>query len=956
MKSRSLDRLLGSFRRTLDAQQGDDAELLDRYRRQRDLDALESLVRKHGPLVVSACRRVLKSEADIEDAFQATFVVLMNDPAAVRKVKSLGSWLYGVAHRISLQVVSKNRRRDRIEKSSASPAKGASDDLSLAEACRILHEELDRLPDKYRHVLMHCYLEGKSRDEAAAELGLTLNEVRGALERGRERLRNRLEKRGVTLSVGLISFASSTIGNSALAGSLPSRYLQSILGTPVPRPAVAALAQGVLPVKALSLKLATLALVAVGILGIGTQLGGIQAGPAKPEDAKTTKPAKPDQPADAKPDASDEFIEFRGKVGESATKPIAGAKIYVLYYTGIRHQVNEKARTGADGTFTVKIPKSEFRTDYNSAPWTGAHIVARAEGYGVGWSTNTPIAEIRLERETAPLKGRIVNLEGRPIEGVNVKIVGLQTPRTARDLSKFVEELTKTQIGLPAENQHTSGFTGNWIGLDLGSIMPSATTGRDGRFTLPGIGNERLVDLVISGPSVETRTLKAMTRDTSQVIADEWQKTDMRMPGRKITYVGNNVDLALNHGRTVTGVVRDEKTGRPVAGANVYEYQLANDPPTYGPETRRPVTTDREGKYTIHGLPVKGKNLLMAAPPQGLPLLMQQKMHDQPEGFAPATCDFALPAGVPVTIRGVDKVTRKPVKGRVEYFGLASNELFQKRRDVAIPHHVYLRTQGDGMAFEGVIPPGPGMFTFRADADQYMFAVGKETFASLMLQGGMIDTRPYYVLPSNYNTLTAIDPKPTDTALSVTIELESGRTRKGRVVAADGTAASGKLQYQGLKPSVSIGGTTTESTSAEFEISGLVAKDSRIVNVRQPGRKQAGFAVVSFEDAPLVVTLQPWATIRGRLVDADGAPLANKPIIFFGRSPQDPKDFRIGALDGTFQTDADGKFLIEGLTAGLIYRIGLIEGAFVKGYIVNGSTFQAGDDRNLGDMKLIADE
>src|SRR5262249_36615770 len=158
---------------------------------------------------LAACHKVLADAADVDDAFQATFVVLLRTSRSIRKGQSLGGWLFGVAHRIALQAKARAARRTRAE-ARKTPEGAQEPDLSWREACAILHEELDRLPDRYRLPLLLCYLEGKTRDQAAQELGVKTDTVRGRLERGRNTLRARLTERGVTLSAGLLAALASS--------------------------------------------------------------------------------------------------------------------------------------------------------------------------------------------------------------------------------------------------------------------------------------------------------------------------------------------------------------------------------------------------------------------------------------------------------------------------------------------------------------------------------------------------------------------------------------------------------------------------------------------------------------------------------------------------------------------------------------------------------------------------
>src|SRR5262249_54344587 len=152
---------------------------------------------------LTAARAVLTDHTDVEDVFQAAFLALWRNSRRVRNGDSLGPWLFGVARRAALKALARSKRRRQVEQ--AKPEREAIDpaDLSWREACRLLHEEIERLPEQYRGPIVLCHLEGRSRDEAAAELGWKLATLRGRLERGRDMLKRRLTRRGVALSAGL---------------------------------------------------------------------------------------------------------------------------------------------------------------------------------------------------------------------------------------------------------------------------------------------------------------------------------------------------------------------------------------------------------------------------------------------------------------------------------------------------------------------------------------------------------------------------------------------------------------------------------------------------------------------------------------------------------------------------------------------------------------------------------
>jgi RNA polymerase sigma-70 factor (ECF subfamily) len=194
-------------RRILEAKPSDhrlDQELLEAFAVRGEEGAFTALVHRHDAMVLGVCRRVLNDWHDAEDAFQATFVVLARKAGAIRKQASLASWLYGVANRVSMKARVRLARCRQREREAAQPLASAAAQSAWQELRPVLDEELGRLPDRYRAPLVLCYLEGKTRDEAAQELGWTLGMVKGRLERGRELLRGRLVRRGLTLSAALL--------------------------------------------------------------------------------------------------------------------------------------------------------------------------------------------------------------------------------------------------------------------------------------------------------------------------------------------------------------------------------------------------------------------------------------------------------------------------------------------------------------------------------------------------------------------------------------------------------------------------------------------------------------------------------------------------------------------------------------------------------------------------------
>jgi RNA polymerase sigma factor (sigma-70 family) len=186
-----------------------DAELLSRFIDHRDGGAFAALVRRHGPMVLGVCRRVLPNAADAEDVFQATFLVLALKASAVTPRETVAGWLHGVARRVALRARRANARRVARERPVAVPPDVAAvpRDDRWDDLLPVLDRELSRLPDRYRAVLVLCDLEGVTRPEAARQLGWPEGTVNSRLSRARAMLTDRLARRGAGLSGAALAAA-----------------------------------------------------------------------------------------------------------------------------------------------------------------------------------------------------------------------------------------------------------------------------------------------------------------------------------------------------------------------------------------------------------------------------------------------------------------------------------------------------------------------------------------------------------------------------------------------------------------------------------------------------------------------------------------------------------------------------------------------------------------------------
>ncbi len=291
-----------------------EGELVQRFVADGDESAFTLLVARHGPMVLGICRQLLHDPNDVDDAFQATFLVMVRKAASLRQSDLLGNWLYGVATRVAARTRAHSARRlARIAphcEVSEIPSNGWTGERRLQGFASLpdpapepwLHDEVSRLPEKYRMPIVLCYFDGFTHEHAAASLGWPLGTVKGRLARARELLRRRLTRRGLALSsAALVSQLSLRDATAAVPAALASATLKAAqafvvragaslaLSSAVPA-SVTTLVEGALHTMALNqLKMIALPLLLVSgtvatvvAVGAAQQLGGPPAGARRP--------------------------------------------------------------------------------------------------------------------------------------------------------------------------------------------------------------------------------------------------------------------------------------------------------------------------------------------------------------------------------------------------------------------------------------------------------------------------------------------------------------------------------------------------------------------------------------------------------------------------------------------------------------------------------------------------
>jgi RNA polymerase sigma factor (sigma-70 family) len=342
-----------------------DAQLLERFLARSDdaEDAFAALVHRHGPMVLGVCRRMLPSAHDAEDAFQATFLILARRAAAIGRRERLANWLYGVAVRVAKEARRRAARRQarerramdgtRAESESEQPG-GEWDDL-----LPILDEELSRLPDRYRTAMVACELEGKSRSEAAHQLGIPEGTLSTHLARGRKLLRERLVRRGVSLG------ALAALPRGAAEAAVPERLFQSTVQAAIEQASgavasgtvsatVTALAEGVLKMMVFTrltvLVAAVMALSAAG-LGAYAAWAAVPPRPTDPPEVQADNPASNDRTDPAK---APRRARVHGMVVDEAGKPVPGIEVRIMNHDD--HQSRGVTDSAGRFDFAIRSP------------------------------------------------------------------------------------------------------------------------------------------------------------------------------------------------------------------------------------------------------------------------------------------------------------------------------------------------------------------------------------------------------------------------------------------------------------------------------------------------------------------------------------------------------------------------------------------------------------------------
>ncbi|QDT92221.1 M56 family metallopeptidase [Gimesia algae] len=696
-----------------------------------------------------------------------------------------------------------------------------------------------------------------------------------------------------------------------------------------------------------------------------------------------------DQPTAVTPKAAG--LRLRGRVVNPDGQPVKATTIGLVSTGRDQRKQIKLASTNDQGKFDFSIPaSSELYDSMNN----GGMLIAQAEGYGPAVesvyqfetsgemrktlldklaNSHTPpgflnqarkrihnaTSTFQLVADDTPLTGRVVNIEGQPVAGASLRVTQLNSTETG-SLDEWEKAAEKSGADFYEIRMLLTESLGNDVGGATLEYIPTVMTDRNGRFTLKGLGRERIVKLLISGPGIATsyvytRTRKGKIIEVPMQASNPWRE--------KMVYHPSEFTHVAGPSHPVSGVVRDTKTHQPVPGVTLQSYRLAGHRTSGWSEGLVQTVTDDQGRYRLEGLPI-GKNEVICLNPKNQPYLLSKFVAETSAGIPVLKKDVDLTRGIWVEGRAYDKASGKPVRGgRVHYFAFNDNPFLQPVKKSLAHLTTHYKLQSDG-TYRIPALPGPGIVAVMADDhEQYQRGKGAENIKGKKYQQmNAFYTVPYLLIVSNFHFMAEVNPAEDAKSVQLDFPFDSGRTLQIKVITQDGKAVQNG-NYVGLMEEFP---SWHGFSNGQLEIRGYRPEQPRRVQAIDPERKQVGYLLIDEKDpSDLKITLEPWAEITGRLVDEFGIPQAN---IMLSDSfsvlkndpnvallPPNPEQKSGGSTK--YVTDKNGRFMIRGLIPGIKYSAYARElrkngTSFSLGDLVNGDPLQPGEVRDLGDIQF----
>ncbi len=963
------------LRSLMAAQQGgeqSDEQLLTAFTDRRDEIAFATLVRRHGPMVLGVCRRVLGHEHDAEDAFQATFLVLAQRVACLRDQKALASFLYGTAFHLASKAKRSAGRRHKYEGQAPSRSSiDPTDELSWREVRALLDEEVARLPEKYRNVFVLCCLEELSQAEVGRRLGLKEGTVASRLSQARKRLSKRLTRRGVQLTAVLAASTLATQSASALPSGLMATTIEAALATAagegtvgVVSASVAELARNATTAMMVSkTKIVTVLLLAVTLaVGAGAWTYRLAATPQTAE-PQTEAPATPSHPAQT-PKAQTpgkekgDSITVAGRVLGPDGKPIRAARLYWPRAPKTQPKSEEdiefpeRAKTDGDGRFRFELPRSDIHPEWNIS------LVAAADGYGVDGvelPKDKSSAEVTLRLvKDQPIEGRILSTEGKPLAGVRVRAQEISTPSSGR-MDDFLTAWKQ-------EWRLANGQMSRYLYLPpLEDKSAQTVTDKDGRFRITGAGAERLVKLQVSGPRVSREVLHVITRagfDAAAVNKAVLERIParLRLPGQPPMLYGPALTYVAAAGRRIEGTVREAGSGKPVAGVTIHC--------GFGHGDAVNAVSDKDGHYKLENVPKMKQYLLVAW--SSAWLATGARRNDE-EGLQPFQIDFTVARGVVVSGRVLDPKTGKGVRGGIRYVPLPGNKFAGKPGYDSYDYDRTMKPVDADGRFKLAVLPGPGVLMVQAFATEK--ANGAELSPYKQAEFDAND-RGHVKLTENgedrfftavgnsieflstENVVKYVDLAPDAGKSECDLYVERGATQTVRIEDPEGKPLTGTT-VAGVTAKWPIVHPIKDATCTVLALD--PKKPRRLLFYHAERNLGGSLTVRGDEKERLTVRMAPVGTVTGRLLDRDGQPIVGA---FVDLNPPDntARELyrQLAQRRQPIRTDKDGRFRLEGIVPNVQFMLSIYQGrTFLVGEPrIGAKQVKPGETLDLGAIRV----
>jgi RNA polymerase sigma factor (sigma-70 family) len=884
-----------------------DGELLERFAALGEEQSFAVLVRRHGPMVLGVCRRLLHNWHDAEDGFQATFLALARKAETVGKSGSVGGWLNRVAYHVALKA--KARAGHAGKQDCQVEERLVADPLAEVtgrELLTVLDEELNKLPERLRVPLVLCYLEGKTRDEVARELGWSLGSLKRRLEEGRARLHARVAGRGISLAV-LLAAGVATV---AVPATLAASVRDVLLGGASPARVTALANESLRALAGAKVKVSGAVLLFLVLAGAGVGLFAPHApAGAPPASAQEVKaPEKSDKPAPV-----DEKQTVAGRVLDADGKPIAGAKVAVIGLvekpyrgrTGERaHVILGSGETDKEGRFRLACAVAST----NRPPIR--QVLASAPGHGLDWlmlGRNIDESDVTIKLPTEQvIRGQLIDLQGQAAKGVKLHVAKVSpSPGLGSGSSS-----TSTSTGFGLGGSSSSGSTASedpsgtappWYDFPARpaklDVWPEVlTTDDEGRFIVRGLGKDQAVRFLVSD---ERFAQQHFVVSTSAKAKPE------------------GVEQVLEPAHWLEGTVLGADTGKSI-GKKVLLNVSTRD-------ATFQAWADEKGVFRVNC--PSGRIVIESFPPDGSPYLTIIQAVDWPKGKVKHEVEVTLPRGVLVRGKVTEAESGKPVASAVVSYYPRQDNPFADRAVRSWRHFPgeFVRTKDDG-TFEATVPPGVGTLMAKGPTRDYVLQPLDTKELTLGKPGGA----PIYAQAN-----APLDLKPGTDSAEVALKLQRGVTIKGRILDPDGKPVQSAVLYHSLNLQDNgdqayffhYSPLPVAVKDGSFALTGLDPKAKVTVFILDRKDEFGGRAVLSAgsDGEPATIKLQPCGKVKTRFLDKDGKPAKGHSLglqftLDADRHAEMSHAEAMGGWNVLGHSDAEGRLTVGGLIPGVGYR------------------------------------